>query len=414
MGILAFTQANKSEVENARHLRFIGPYIKAWKEITSRRWIFCLFGFAAALSILGYLMNFVFPYHHSTSISLATDGRTIGSLRTLHGNLPLLLWRDIEALLGHFFPGIALGNDWGAGVMLGLAIIVLLPYVNRCLAVHADDPEYGPHIRFVKSLIPFILVLAVICFVGFLIMMNDWSHRSAVEIVHGVRHHHSSLLSEIATIPSLFSLSLLKWLVVTPVLIGGLAGSLKRNALGGSITAESSLIDSVRTFKPIAGVYLILYIVRNVIGNILMTAMNAYRYNAGIASSHMVTAVQWLVAVAIILASVLLMIAPYAAASGERSAWDSAKESIGIWSTKRSNPLYFLAFGVALLTIPTLIASLLASFTAVRLFGALLYILWDLIEVMISIFAAIAVWEFYEQIRPVPQTTDEIVDEVGP
>jgi hypothetical protein len=407
LGARGLALMNRSEEEKARYLQFTVPYIRAWRATTSRRWIIGLFAFSAGLKIVSDLASLAlrdtnhFPVVLHVSVTSGHGTNVLSIISTLTESMEALLERG-------FFPNIDLRGGLASGSVLGLVVLIVLPYVSRRLSDCVHESEYGEQARYVKTLIPLAWMLVAVTFASLLATRHYVSRVLTHGFPHGAVSLHVVALSMLCVSLSNFFSSLLECFVVA-LLVTGLFASLRRNARGDTVTRESFLVDSIRGFRVMAGVCLIKWLAQEIVAVIVVMFI-------GLQALHHLSIDAmciWLIPAAGMLSLVLLLLclAPCAAASGEGSALECARRSIRIWFTRGSGVWRFVVFGFALLTVPECVSeSLLLTYGAGRPLDVAMWMLSDLIAVAMSIYVTVAVWEFYEQTKKILQIASDVAE----
>lgn len=385
---------------------FLLAYRDAWRRFTTQRWLLVLLCCIAAIAILGLVTEFALQrYYLGDYIEKMTQSPGIfGKLSRLQGIPPAIhffrslsesLPRTITGTLDHFLPNPISSISRASTGFLALFVLVLLPWISRRLASLQDQSTYASTIKFFRKLIIPIGITAWLVLVGeFYLLVYQLSN--AATYADSPSSFKPTVLETWTGIAISQIAEIFQAVIVTPLLIGGIAGSLQRTASGVSVTAESFLGDSVRRFKSVAGIFLLFSIIEIILGIFAYTAMMT---NGSGPSWYLTFQVSFNIFWRLLM--VLLMFAPYAVSAGAGSTWKGLRESAGIWLNCGYNILSFTALGIAGLTVIFAVSNLLHLFIGMGISPLTLIpgLIMTVIEVAVSIIMAVAVWESYMQIR---------------
>lgn len=381
---------------------YLLAYRDAWRGFTTRKWLLVLACYIALMNILGELTKFTIQRYYMSKIF--EQGMENGSSPRSMLNL---LSISARGALNYFLPGRGLGVSHIVYGFIALSILCLLPRISRRLISYQGQFPQTSAIKFFRRLIVPIGIAALIVAVGrFYLLWYDYaSHVAAL----------TSQTHILATVPvwMQFIINLLTDIfqvgIAAPIFAGGLAFSLQIASSGRTVTLDSFLEGSIRTFKPMAGIFLLIYLIQILFGvpSLMSVWLHTSVYNLiGYSAKYRI----WFAQVGLLFA-VIFMFAPYAVSAGGESMWKGLCESLGIWRNCGYNLLSFIVFGIVMVTVISMLSTPLYHYAGIV--PSLLRCIPSLIAVMIhavviTVMAA-AVWQFYQQVRKVSiKDTDKI------
>jgi len=382
---------------------FLVAYRNALHEFTKRKWLLVLAGYVASVNVLGALAGFAMQRYylgnyadkvwlHDRFPDKALPFQGLTHIAILLKSLP----STIGGTLGSFLPHTGMNFSIAEG-FVALSMLALFPWVNRRLASLQDRSSQGSAIEFFRKLMWPIGILLLIDAEGQFFLLQRMYSGMAASIASMPNQPYGGpgpdwLRLQFAMVP----ISEIFYIVVTALFVGGLAGSMRRSSSGDSVTAESFLEDSIRTFKPMAGIFLLLGII-GMLFQFFVVPMRGGSYDHNLPFEQYL---RWL-SPAWSLLMLILMFAPYAVADGALSVWRGLRESFGIWLNCGYNLLSFMAFGIAMMTV-ILAGSSLLYLLAKDVASPLNYVpslIIIVIRVVVHIVMAVAVWELFQQIK---------------
>ncbi len=366
---------------------FLLVYRNTWRRFTNQKWLLVLACSIVLINILGRVTEYAVQRYYIGNYAekMVVDQEV--PIYILIRQLP----NTINDTLCNFLPDPGLSSS----IILALCVLALLPWTNRRLASLPDRSSNASAIRFFRKLILPIGILAVLVVVGG--CYGLWQRYSTIAAqLFGNRPAPSPsfLMIAFGILSSVFNA-----IIVTSLLVGGLAGSLTRIVSGRLVDGESFLEDSVSTFSQIAGIFLLinvilmLFAIPCTVASVMNSGSNLYWY---------VQLQQWFALVWGPL-MVVLMFSPYAVSAGAVSMWQGLRASLDAWRNCGYNLLSFTALGIAIVMVMLTASSLfyVVVWRAVPYLSIASVLFAEVFLVAVKIMMAVAVWECYWQIRHV-------------
>lgn len=367
---------------------WISPYARAWNNIFRWKWLFQLAAAIGLLNGFSSIPELAVQYHYiirDVPAKLLRHGGLSNILKDL-GGLMLPLSSSVHRSITGLFPSIGLSGS----VLVLVTIIALLPWLSRMLHEIKTEPEYADQARFVsKLLVPVGLITLL---VAVLHVYKTWlMHQFGVSPGSGPYPTITTLLLTILS--SLAALALYSGFVY-PLMIGGLAGSFRRVQEREPISGRTFVEDAVAGFRLLAKIYLLLGFINFIIGLPSLIFMYTHPVFTGQLRLSYLQVIPLLTS----LLYVLLIFTPYET-SCKKSVGQAIAGSISIIRRHTLVAVAFIVFGMCLIAPVLLIRYVLDIFPIGMLRIYFLPLFGGILSAFISIFLAVAVWEFYMQIR---------------
>ena len=378
-----------------------GLYLAAWRKLWRQKWILWLFGLVCLVSILGMLTDNLLTRHYLAERLAAMTSAAAAPLGTSHFEwfVSQLRWRsayDIYEAPAHFFPSLGL-----ARTPIGQAsfvLLVLIPLAARRLRALEKGSAHAPELRFMRGLLGPLAIVSAAAIVALIICMV----RTYADFVAGGLRPSGPRVAEFVS-SQIWSAVL--YVVIVPVLIGGLAGSLRRVASRGTVTADTFLTDGARFFKPLVGVFLLYWFFTVRFGTVWLSEVR----------SHFLQ--EWLypslgfIALISTLGILLLMFAPYAVIVRGTGAWGSIRAGFRDWISHAGDVISFVALGITFVSVLLMLRDAVWAAASVWLnklspLTMLTGAAGALISALLAAFMAVAVWEFYWRIAGTESAED--------
>jgi len=380
-------------------------YLDAWKQLWRQRWILWIFGLVALLMILAALMG-----EHFAAVLLSDQldelraewsRGPVGSVTSmpigdrLRLMLPGSLASSSMTVVGRFVPGTGFRLHPLGTPLFALLLLASAGWLNGRLKSLARESEYAREARFIQTLI---VPLAVVSVALAVVLPREHWLMLREMAKDGARPYSVPVL-----VLSVGGLALLS-LVVNGALIGALAGSLRRVAQSDRVTGDTFFRDSVRYFRPIAGVYLFLALVGVIvtIPTLLLTMGATVMRSPSSGSLWMSLPRIWG------LVSLIFMFVVYAPVIRGTGAWGSIRQGLADWFSHIGEVVSFVALGFTFLMVPVVVLDLSERLLGIRMWpspftaGHWLTLAVSGIELLVwallAAFMAVAVWEFYWRI----------------
>lgn len=382
---------------------FLITYRDTWLRFKNQRWLVILTGVYASINVLGTVIEYAVQryYYGDIAEQMMRSHGLLGMISRQQGFPPISVLLDslpgsIIGGLYSFVPSPNMISSKGAQGLFALCAVVLLPCISRRMAALQEKSPHTSAMQFFRKLILPIGFLSLLVAAGHLYFL--WASYSGLSASFSTQRHAVPLVSSawglfgnvhgnLSTIFYAF--------IVTPLFIGGLAGSLQRVVSGSTVTTESFMEDSIRTFTPIAGIFVLLCACKISFFAIWTVATFSTRNLA------FTQEISWYELVSQPIMA-LLMLAPYAISSKTISMWGGVRESIRTWFICSYNLLSFTAFGVAVLIVAQMVLSIFHIMigTGASRLAIIPTMIVSVINLVMSMFMAVAVWELYRRIRP--------------
>jgi len=379
-----------------------GAFTEALRLILSQRWIQVLLLTVIVLRIADGLLSFGIQQHFMASASGQKFQSELshGIWRLTGPHWPSILGfstsiiQSISSAAGGFFPraGIPLGRG---ATFTALAILCILPSLRRKLEALNVAPERLPDLGLIKKLLVPTALMCILTAVGQPVFI--W-----IQYVFLTYPHTNSIKPILIDLMGLAQLgSAFIWVVLSAALIAGTSGSLLRVEKQEGITSDTFVSDMVRFFKPIAGLYLILFAAEQLLfAPSLWLSFHVTR--PGAAQSHLTnltsTYIFFMLTVQKVL-HILLMFAPFLAVAGYRRGRDLFIMGIRQWFSQWRNFWKFIAIGLAVgatIVLPVqLIQKCMGS--AISYIRIVPIVIAPFFEVFGCILMLCAVWTFYRR-----------------
>ena len=374
---------------------FLQAYAAAWRKVTSQKWLLWLIGSLALASALGSLAEVGLSWHY-TNDQFTQYGRGFQPPAFQPPLVHLLgkaLSQEMGRTTGFLFPQInPVGptDRWG---LTAFAVLVLLPWANSRLKSIQERLEYACEVRFVRSIIlPTALFCAIGALGGIYVLFRTYAYISP-QMRAAIPGYSINNVLTVQTLAGLAS-----WLVSSvalgAALTGGVVGSLKRVSMQQPIDLNTFFTDLARFFRPLAGLFALaglLYWVAQIPGYIhtiygVNTSMDIRTYEC--------------LKFVYSLIPVVLMFAPFVITSGELSVCKAISVSAKAWMNCGYNLLSFVALGITgLSTLFSLLYTNRLMGDHLGYGGIISQMVYLVFNVLAGVFMAVAVWEFYQQIR---------------
>lgn len=350
-------------------------YLSAWKRLWSQRWLLQVYGLIAGVNLLATWADRLLTLHF---LPAHTGHKVMPIARYLTALLPRQLSSLATNTLGAFFPRSGITSDW----VIPAAFLLALPWLFIRLSRLRREEACDQDVRFVQLALALAGVVAVV-----VIAVLPWEfslYSRAAATPRALLNQYAFALRLKADAWRLTQAS-----VLAPIIIAGLIGSLK--AGNQAVTADSFLRNSVRYFKPTAGICLLVTAVTIASEAIFTYGVNGYPYWA----FTVFVGLRELVSAAVI----LLMFAPFAAVFQHEGAWASIRGGVRSWLSHAWQVVSFIAIGVTFVTMTDTLWSMLRQI--VPRFSGLAIALTPVIQGIQTLVTAVmllAVWEFYQLI----------------
>lgn len=380
-------------------------YLGAWKQLWRQRWILWIFGLVALLVILGGLIA---DYSAAVLLSDQLDELRaewsrgpVGSVTSmpigdrLRLMLPGSLASSSMTVVGRFVPGTGFRLHPLGTPLFALLLLASAGWLNGRLKSLAREPEYAREARFIRTLI---VPLAVVSVALAVVLPREHWLMLREMAKDGARPYSVPVL-----VLSVGGLALLS-LVVNGALIGALAGSLRRVAQSDRVTGDTFFRDSVRYFRPVAGVYLVLALIAAPIAipTLLLPMGTTVVWSPSLTSLWMSLPRIWG------LVSLIFMFVVYAPVIRGTGAWGSIRQGLADWFSHIGEVVSFIALGFTFLMVPVVVLDLSERLLGINVwpspFAAGHWVRFAmsaveaLLVALLTAFMAVAVWEFYWRI----------------
>lgn len=354
-------------------------YARAWNDMWHQKW---LLGIAASIGLLSginrALESFTDKYYMPKLMFERMMSHGTFHIEGFLATLPAQLPGTIQSSLRVFFATVGLAGP----VLIPLAILFLLPLFSRMLRNLATEPQYTAKAHFVSRLLIPAGIAAILSATGQTYLrrmmfesMNVPSHNPDS---HGIMVILIYFISPVTTV--LYSG------FISPLIIGGIAGSLSRVRKGIRITAESYVEDTVVQFQPLAGLYILMGFA------IIVCQLPLMIFHSG--GVGPISIFQFTIMLMSIV-YVLIMFAPYESLLG-KSIRQSITGSIDMLISHKSEVGNFIAIGMSFLAPIFLISQML--YTVTQGMPSLQMVVSTanaIFTTFICIFVAVAVWDFH-------------------
>jgi hypothetical protein len=235
-----------------------GSYIQAVVTILTQKWLLRIVGIVIAIKIADGLLYWGMEhYFRSTesgraAIQSLSEGVLGMKLRTYHLNsydLASSLVQSLRPCVDNFFPNVGVSIKSGS-TFAPLTLLIVLPSFARKLRSLTQKPGCPPETVLLRKLVLPAAVLAIV-----LVAIQPywvWSSYALLgKTVHGsgIQQAIRMLLSAIVA----FCAWILDWLFITPAMVAGLVGSLRRVNRCELVSWDTFVVDLVTFFKPLVG-----------------------------------------------------------------------------------------------------------------------------------------------------------------
>lgn len=357
-------------------------YLDACKQLWQRKWLLRLFGIIAALNLMGGLIETIISTHY-----LAARAAEMGYLKpTPLQHLPHLLASRLPHVtvnsLNWFFPRSGLSTSTGGIMVIAAALLLTLPWLYSRLARLRKEEAYSKDAQFLQSALVScgIIALAVLAVVprSFILGLQD--------IAKGVNRFPDPMYA--------FVVASSVWMLVQATLnasiVSGTVGLLKQEQ--EEVTFDSFLKASVRYFKPIAGLYLLMALILYALEIPQIKMMFS---KASYHPMQLFAALDTLVTVV----TLLLMLVPFAIVGRNLGTWQGIKLGVRQWLANAGRVISLIALGITFL-VPILLLESIPNWLIgpTRWFHISLMPFYVAIDTLLVAVMFLAVWEFYRLI----------------
>jgi len=367
-----------------------GLYLTAWRKLWRQRWILRLFGLVCLINILGGVI-YSLAWHYFPEQLAATNGLSIGAysgdspFQYFAAMLRQALANSVYASIWHFFPSVGLDQSLVVAMLSFVATLFFIPAAWKWLRAMAGGSLDAREITVMRGLLTYLTVLSVAAIPALMMLLTQYHAGAANHWGRRVTPGLQSILS--------WPWSLAASVVIAPILIGGLAGSLRRITAQETVTAHTFLIDVVRFFTPLTRIFLVFWLFEAALGAPWFFVIG----RDGVPGwpqtySQFATLISTLIAL-------LLMFAPYAVIVRGTGAWGSIRVGFRDWISHAGDVVSFVALGITFITVFLVLRDMVTVWVAPQspltmLTGAA----GTLIYVLLAALMAVAVWEFYWRI----------------
>lgn len=361
----------------------VQSYASAWSKLWRTKWLLWVYGCLAGITVLDTMlfrfMSYLFLRH-----SMRSETSSLPHVFTL-SEIPFWLASALDQVYDKFFPRIP--------PMTGIPLYALAVFIAAWWALSrvqrlSTDPECSGKTR----LFSICLVVAglggvvdtVLWFLASKLIWTNLAYPLNARI-EGSQRFLAGYAQLVATIIMP---------ILTAAVIGGVIGSLARNARGEDNVKATFLRDSVRNFVPLVALYLILAAIFIVPAML----MNVATGRAMPGPAQMLFQVSMYVLGFLGLAMLSLMFAPFGIAAGGMGAWAAVKHSIGVWRRMWKQVLVLIAVGTffsGLAMLPVRPPWELMSFMKLTWLPIPFYTIASLVGLVIRVLLLLATWEFY-------------------
>lgn len=369
-----------------------GVYLRAWKQLWRRKWILRLFGLVAGLNLLGAMVGVLLLPNYLRSGNMPINNPLQRCLSLL---APWQLMRTVLHSTSYFFPRSGISSN--IYPTTALILLVLLPWLlKRIGRIRSELPAEAQFVRMALISAGIIalaeLALSTRHYISAYQMVPRPFHASLSQAFSAAR---TNLHVNIQNQPRLpyYAWELAVGCIFTPVILGGLIGSLRA---GGRVTVDSFLSNSVRYFKPIAGIRL------------LMTLwLDVFQWGAyphwPIGLRQVFASLDQLAAVAVL----LIIFAPIIAVMQDSGWWTSVKASMAHWRLHLWQIVSFAAVGITFLAVVLTFNYLLGAVSIGSYWVTLALLpVRVVVEILMIAVMLLAVWEFYKLIQGDQEVSD--------
>ena len=365
----------------------IEPYVLAWRRLWSTKWLLCVYGSVAAVSVLGSLASQIIGsviHHRMWGPDMARSVAPI-ELTPLQQFTQFIvsLWYSVHHALAEFIPRFSTIRVTPVLFIVALlALIWVLPRLSRL----AHEPDPPGDVRFFRACLVLLfcgcVAVAVLWFMdtrAYWVMANQ---AAAARAHPGSLAHPSGVFGGTRNQTNWYPrpVDVVIDTIVSAILIGGILGSLARSRKGQNDVKATFLGDAVRYFEPLAGIYVVL-------GLLVLLPM--------LLQAHWLRWLQW-VWLPIPLLVYLLMYAPMGVVAQGPGFFAAVRHSLRVWRDNVWRTLSLIATGVFLSSFvmgpPQVInRSFLKADWARVAFGPV----FTVVGIAVSALVMLAVWEFY-------------------
>ena len=371
-----------------------GLYLTAWRTLWRNGSVLFVFGFIALINAVGSLANeavkfLLMPERLSHTWvkpwNISVFGAKYGFINHLLSTLEYGLRSVSSKFLDWMVPGTGLtAVNSLPGVVFALVVLVSLIWIQKRLKELSVDNEYADDARFVQGLILPLAIVSAAVLVGYPMFI----YKLLLAIKQGNPAYQQPLVVTILQIVCAMGFSVM----ANGILIGGLAGSLNRSKQHQPVTRDTFIRDAVRYFKPLAGIYLIMYLASTIIYIPLLVG-------SSMLDNELIHSLFFAIEYAWLLALLLLMFAPYAPVVCGDGSWAAIRRSIRDWIANWKDVLSFIALGFSLLVLPFVILDLVPELIGpTSWLGMILSAPLSILRMVFVAISAVAVWEFYNLI----------------
>lgn len=375
-----FYESSEAKMINLNHL--VGVYLRAWKGLWRRKWMLWVFGGVGVVVLLGGLSEVLLTRHYLAARfeELGRNGTT--SLEHLPQALAGKFAENTANALHWSFPQSGLGGSTGPIVVTAAALVLTLPWLYLRLGRLRNEGVYSKDAQFLQIA----LVSAGIVALAVLAVMP----RSFILGLQGIAQRINRFPDSMYAFVVTSSVWMLVQVVLDASIISGLIGSLKQG--DEKVTFDSFLKTSVRYFKPVAGLYLLMALIVYAleIPQIkMMFSKASYQPIQAFAVLHSFE----------VLATLLLMLVPFTIVVWNLGTWHGIRAGVKDWLHNAGQVVSFIALGITFL-VPVLLLTSAVNQLISPLTGMHIFIMpfSTAIHALMTALMLLAVWEFYNLI----------------
>ncbi|MDO8587850.1 MAG: hypothetical protein Q7T82_12525 [Armatimonadota bacterium] len=378
-------------------------YAGAWRQLWRHRWILWIFGGVVVISLVGFLAaNYPFTARFATERNRLVAAQVGSAEEAGRRVVERALSAPISAVLS-FFPTVERPSSAGGFLAHSVVFMIGAIWLLRKLKRMRLEPAQASGAQWLQiGLIPI-----AVCFLGLGLVLERaliGSYLATVPVsprtytipgmpgmrngppnigVFGGPRAWTNLEVALPWAEGIY------YLILSGLLIAGLAGSLKRLKLGQSVTVESFVKDVALHSKPVVAAYL----VTGGVGLIFSLPMYAPMvFGRTISTAMMSLSAFWLVV------PLLFMLVPYAAVARNVGAWQGIKSGLRDILANAWGSATFVALGITLLSIPLILHGLLRH--SLRYWYGIpqsigVAVISAVVYAVIGAFMAVAVWDYY-------------------
>jgi hypothetical protein len=164
--------------------------------------------------------------------------------------------RVISGAWAYVFPGFGPTATGLPTVAVDAVLVAGFPWLSARLRALSDRAETRVVVQFARTVLPFIVLYSAILMVG-----EVWY---AIVVEPNAVGRYGALIEHYRGAQIILGMisSALDSLVLLPILLGGLSGSLRRMLMKAKVDMDTFLLDGLSSWKSLAGIFLILYVLR--------------------------------------------------------------------------------------------------------------------------------------------------------